>query len=162
MLAVGAVLFALGAAGARWVLTRPVPAAAPVRFTLDLPSGSELVVGPKTAVISPDGSKIVVTAGQRGEDQQLMLRPLDSMEAKPIAGTTGGYNPFFSPDGGGLRSPPVGSFARCRSRAGQRSHWPKPTLAAAIGDATARSCTHRYKRRESGESAPPRAASPSG
>lgn len=44
--------------------------------------------------ISPDGKNLVYVAKQR-----LYLRPLNSLEAIPIAGTEGGASPFFSPDG---------------------------------------------------------------
>ena len=48
--------------------------------------------------LSPDGSHLVYAARQ-GSIQQLYLRPLESLEAKPIPGTEGATGPFFSPDG---------------------------------------------------------------
>ena len=36
---------------------------------------------------------------RRDGTSQLFLRPLDRFEVTPIAGTEGGYSPFFSPDG---------------------------------------------------------------
>src|SRR5262249_16372965 len=48
--------------------------------------------------ISPDGKSLVYVALERGT-QQLFLRPLDSNDAKPIAGTEGASGPSFSPDG---------------------------------------------------------------
>jgi serine/threonine-protein kinase len=47
---------------------------------------------------SPDGNQLAYVAG-RGGGQQLYLRSLDSLEAKPLAGTEGAFGPFFSPDG---------------------------------------------------------------
>ena len=35
----------------------------------------------------------------RAATQQLYLRAMDSLESKPIPGTEGAFNPFFSPDG---------------------------------------------------------------
>ncbi|HEX4567278.1 MAG TPA: hypothetical protein VH138_11640, partial [Vicinamibacterales bacterium] len=48
--------------------------------------------------VSPDGSRIVYS-GVRDGVPQLMTRPLDRLEVSPIAGTEGGLDPFFSPDG---------------------------------------------------------------
>ena len=51
--------------------------------------------------LSSDGTQLVYSALQNGKTQ-LYLRPLDQFEAKPIPGTDGGANPFFSPEGGWL------------------------------------------------------------
>ena len=48
--------------------------------------------------LSPDGTHLAYVASQGGT-QQLYLRAMDSLEAKPIPGTEGAVNPFFSPDG---------------------------------------------------------------
>jgi serine/threonine-protein kinase len=48
--------------------------------------------------LSPDGSQLAYVAIQGGT-QQIYLRPMDSLESRPIPGTEGGVNPFFSPDG---------------------------------------------------------------
>jgi serine/threonine-protein kinase len=49
-------------------------------------------------VISPDGSRIVYTA-RGGADTHLVVRQLDQLGVKPIAGSDGARHPFFSPDG---------------------------------------------------------------
>src|ERR1700680_2889043 len=70
------------------------------RFTITLPPGQQLAGmenGPAVA-LSPDGTHLAYVARQGGT-QQLYLRAMDSLEAKPIPGTEGGINPFFSPDG---------------------------------------------------------------
>src|SRR5262249_12094772 len=48
--------------------------------------------------ISPDGRHIVFS-GTKGDVTQLYLRSVDQEQPTPIAGTEGGHNPFFSPDG---------------------------------------------------------------
>jgi Tol biopolymer transport system component len=53
--------------------------------------------GPNVA-ISPDGSRLVYTSTRRGVPY-LVMRRLDQVEAKPIAGSEGGVDPFFSADG---------------------------------------------------------------
>ena len=47
---------------------------------------------------APDGRHFVYAATDGGP-QQLYLGQMDSLGAKPIAGTEGGESPFFSPDG---------------------------------------------------------------
>ena len=47
--------------------------------------------------ISPDGKLLAFTAATGGK-LQLWVRPIDSTEASPLAGTDGARNPFWSPD----------------------------------------------------------------
>ena len=48
--------------------------------------------------ISPDGTRIVFGARQKGGRTQLWLRRLDSATAQPLPGTEGAGVPFWSPD----------------------------------------------------------------
>ena len=48
--------------------------------------------------ISPDGTRIVFGARQKGGRTQLWLRRLDSATAQPLPGTEGAALPFWSPD----------------------------------------------------------------
>ncbi|MFY9529704.1 MAG: protein kinase [Candidatus Acidiferrales bacterium] len=79
----------------------PSPPPKPVsRFTITLPPSQRLAgleSGPAVA-LSPDGTHLVYVAAQGGT-QQLYLRAMDSLEARPIPDTEGAINPFFSPDG---------------------------------------------------------------
>jgi serine/threonine-protein kinase len=69
------------------------------RFTITLPPTQRLVAPDQPAVaISPDGKDVVYVAAQGGT-QQLFLRPLATLDTKPIAETEGAVAPFFSPDG---------------------------------------------------------------
>ncbi|HXV90658.1 MAG TPA: protein kinase, partial [Gemmatimonadales bacterium] len=78
---------------------RPAPIPPPIgRFALNLTP--EVATGLTAQVISmsPDGSRIVFV-GNGGAGDQLFSRSLNQVEPVPIPGTTGGANPFFSPDG---------------------------------------------------------------
>jgi Tol biopolymer transport system component len=103
ILNLGALLVVATMSGlAIWYL-KPAPAPAPrpvSRTVINLPPGQQLAgldSGPALA-LSPDGSHLAYVATQGGT-QQLYLRAMDSLEAKPISGTEGGIAPFFSPDG---------------------------------------------------------------
>ena len=84
-------------AGALWRATRPDPHPL-TRLSVDL--GPEATMGPNiTAVISPDGRRLVFPA--RGPDgkQQLATRLLDQAQTTLLPSTESGVDPFFSPDG---------------------------------------------------------------
>jgi serine/threonine-protein kinase len=93
---VAAILVSLLIGGfAAWNLKPEVPG--PVsRFSHVLPEDQTLSrTGRPLVAVSPDGQKIVYVA-----NQQLYLRNLDEMEARPIQGTDEmPENPFFSPNG---------------------------------------------------------------
>ena len=80
-----------GLAG-RGATSSPVPT---VRFELDWPgTGAGSGIDADYLDLSPDGRFLaVVTQGQ------IWVRPLDALEARPLAGTGGATYPFFSPDG---------------------------------------------------------------
>jgi len=96
---VGALLLvALVTGFAVWNL-KPTPPRPVTRTAITLPPGQQLAgldSGPSVA-LSPDGTHLAYVATQGGT-QQLYLRAMDSLESKPIPGTEGGVNPFFSPD----------------------------------------------------------------
>src|SRR5713226_10521852 len=64
-----------------------------------LPPGQRLAgLDQPCVALSPDGNHLAYVAVQGGT-QQLYLRAMDSLEARPILGTEGATGPFFSPDG---------------------------------------------------------------
>jgi len=79
------------------------------RMTIKLPDTEPLAlakftplgIGRTSVALSPDGSLLAYAAERNGKSQ-LYLRALDRFDAKPIPGTEGAYNPFFSPDGRSL------------------------------------------------------------
>jgi DNA-binding winged helix-turn-helix (wHTH) protein/Tol biopolymer transport system component len=66
-----------------------------VRFELPVAVGLQEISIP---AISPDGTRIVYS-GPAGAEPQLFMRTLDGLQVTPLAGTVGGRQPFFSPDG---------------------------------------------------------------
>ncbi len=98
---------ALGVAGvalvaALWGWLRPAPRQPLTQFSIAL-HPSEALQPPPTGgggriAVSPDGRQIVFAGPGQGSSQ-LWIRRLDQLTSTPIAGTEGGYSPFFSPDG---------------------------------------------------------------
>ena len=71
-----------------------------LRAAIDLPEKADFSlyldpVGPGR--LSPDGRSIAFTAVRDGK-YQVWIRSLDSLEARPLAGTENGSYPFWSPD----------------------------------------------------------------
>jgi serine/threonine-protein kinase len=97
---IAAALATVFAAVALVGLLSPPPEAPVIRYSMGLPPGQAMrqgILGVNIA-ISPDGKRIVyVGPGEAGD--QLWVRERDRLDATPLAGTTGGYSPYFSPDG---------------------------------------------------------------
>ncbi len=88
----------LGAAGAR--LWAPAPAPGPLgRFAIQLEPITSLGSGfAQQVALSPDGTVLAfVGRGPRGN--QIYVRGMADSLPRPVAGTEGGFGPFFSPDG---------------------------------------------------------------
>ncbi len=95
----GLILVAIIAGIAVWNL-KPTPPRPVSRFVITLPPGDRLAgLDQPTVALSPDGTHLAYVASRSGGVQQLFLRAMDSLEARPIPGTEGAVNPFFSPDG---------------------------------------------------------------
>jgi Tol biopolymer transport system component len=75
---------------------RPTPAPGVVRFAVNAP---EHTAFPGSPAVSPDGRNLAFSAQGPEGKRTLWLRPLDAIRSTPIAGTEGGTNPFWSPDG---------------------------------------------------------------
>jgi serine/threonine-protein kinase len=77
----------------------PAPPNRVVRFILAAPDSLRPLDNfPWPAAISPDGSTVVYsTLGQSGA--MLYSLRTDQLDARPIPGTNGGFQPLFSPDG---------------------------------------------------------------
>ena len=89
----------IGGGAAVWARRTSATPARIARFDVSpLPDASFATQAGTVAAISADGSRIVYTVSRNGATQ-LILRDLSRVEATPIAGTDGAYDPFFSPDG---------------------------------------------------------------
>jgi eukaryotic-like serine/threonine-protein kinase len=101
ILSVGTLLLGLAIAGIGVWNLKPTPSPQPVsRLVVTLLPGQQLAGlenGPAVA-LSPDGTRLAYV-GRQGGTQQIYLRAMDSLEARPIPSTEGAVNPFFSPDG---------------------------------------------------------------
>jgi serine/threonine-protein kinase len=91
----GVALGALAVSATRTASPDAPPAA---HFVVPLPPPTTLSgLDFPSAVISPDGTRVVYVAS-RGGPTQLFVRSMDSIEPVPLAGTTNAVGPFFSPD----------------------------------------------------------------
>ena len=97
-MAVGAVL--TGVTGWTILQRRTAEMRPPTRLSLITPAQQPLSFhGINTDIeISPDGTDVVYRSGNATQ-WQLLVRPLNGTEARPLANATAGNRPFFSPDG---------------------------------------------------------------
>ncbi len=70
-----------------------------MRFESDLGPDFGRLYASTFAAISPDGRRLVYTVRGPNGEQVLAMRTMDQSKAVPLAGTEGGREPFFSPDG---------------------------------------------------------------
>jgi eukaryotic-like serine/threonine-protein kinase len=96
-------------------------AAAPrtMRLSVVLPELSAV----RAAVLSPDGTRLVLVARDSSGRNLLWIRPLDSLAAQPLAGTESPSFPFWSPDGAS-----IGFFADGKLKKIAASGGPAQTL----------------------------------
>jgi len=111
-IAIAAGIVTLGSVAAVAVIAgRRMSTAQTVRVSIPLPGASRLG-SYNTAAFDVDrsGSRIVYMGLTFGSDG-LWIRELSGLAARPINGTTGASNPFFSPDGRSIAfvSTPIGS-----------------------------------------------------
>jgi len=84
---------------ATWALMRPTPVTLqPMRFAIVPPAAQALAIqgNDRDLVLSADGTHLVYVAGN---EQQLMVRAIDALDAVPLRGITGARSPFLSSDG---------------------------------------------------------------
>ena len=74
----------------------PLPPPGLTRFTWTLPDETALASAP---AVSPDGRRICWAGRAESGLRQIFVRDLSALDATPLAGTEGGAQPFWSPDG---------------------------------------------------------------
>ena len=79
--------------------------------------GSVRPITPAWSALSPDGSAIVFS-DTTGTVTRLWIKERDKLDAVPIAGTTGGEGPFFSPDGAFIAFAADGKLKKVPRRGG--------------------------------------------
>ena len=99
--------------------TTPVPT---VRFEVLPPAGVTLRPSPVASAaqlaLSPDGRHLAFIAATKGGPSQIWVRPLDNVQAQPLAGTDGASFPFWSPDGRFVAFFAAGKLKRVDTRGG--------------------------------------------
>jgi Tol biopolymer transport system component len=92
-----AALLAVAGLAAGWWLHQP-PAPAVLRANVELPDGLDVPTQDTTLEFSHDGRKLALMLASAGKND-IWVRSLDSLTMQPLAGTTGGAYPTWSPDG---------------------------------------------------------------
>jgi Tol biopolymer transport system component/predicted Ser/Thr protein kinase len=95
-----ATLAVIAAAGITWAWWREAaPELQPLRFSIEAPPETRFANGYFATAVSPDGRLLVFGAQRQAEGTvSLWLRPMDSLTARELPGTTGGNGMFWSPD----------------------------------------------------------------
>lgn len=107
-------------------LRRGSPEPNVMRFALAPPGKSSFG---DAAVLSPDGLHIAFVSVAEAGETSLWVRPLDSVDARQLAGTEGASYPFWSPD-----SRMIGFFAGGKLKRIDQTGGPTQTLAEASSD----------------------------
>jgi Tol biopolymer transport system component len=79
----------------------PAPAPRVIRFAVAPPPNGAFAYSVEADyfAVSPDGSQLAYIAMEPEGGQRIFLRPLASLDARPVAGTEGARALFWSPDG---------------------------------------------------------------
>jgi Tol biopolymer transport system component len=98
--AAAAGVLAVIAAATSWMAWRGARSMENALLRLSVDLGPAAMTGLNlTVAISPDGKRLVYPARGPDDKPQLEIRLLDQAQGTPLAGTAGGTDPFFSPDG---------------------------------------------------------------
>ena len=95
-------VFAAGTFAWRYA-SSPTPPATSIRFEILPPPDVLLSPAPVASAaqlaLSPDGRHLAFVAASNQRVSQIWVRPLNGLQARPLAGTEGASFPFWSPDG---------------------------------------------------------------
>jgi serine/threonine protein kinase/Tol biopolymer transport system component len=108
---------------------RPPEPLTPIRFQVTAPgTATTMSATANFLALSPDGRHIAFVSSNDAGTPILWVRSLDALEARPIAGTEGARQPFWSPDGRQIGFFASGSLKKIAATGGP---------AQALSDATA-------------------------
>lgn len=96
-----AVLAALVLGAVAGMLYRPRQSPRTIRTAINPPEGARFNLAGDSAgppVLSPDSSTLAFTATSADGKSQLWIRPMESLQARPLPDTEGATFPFWSPD----------------------------------------------------------------
>ena len=106
-------------------LVSPAPLSKPARevvrrFPVILPSSQQLAIDiwASNVALAPDGTSLVYVAGERGQNRLYLYNMIDAFAPKPIDGTEGAHNPFFSADGDSIAFFAEGKLKKVSLRSG--------------------------------------------
>ena len=109
-------LLALALGWAIWIMSRkPDNLTQVINLSLNPPAG--MTFSENGAVVAPDGRQIAFVASGLGK-QSLWVRPLNSTEARELAGTDGAMYPFWSPDSKSIGFFSIGKLRRVQAAGG--------------------------------------------
>ena len=86
----------LPSAVARW-RDGGVPSARPVRFSILPPTDGTFAQG-SSVTVSPDGTTAAFVGSAKDVENLIWIRSLGALDARPLPGTNGVFQPFWSPD----------------------------------------------------------------
>jgi hypothetical protein len=110
---------------------RPGQPVEPVRFTLTPPGPVSFMPMANFFAISPDGRQVAFVASYL-QVASVWVRPIDSLDARPLKGTEGARNVFWSPDSRFIGFFAAGGFVKTVALTGG----PPYTLAAGMPSGT--------------------------
>jgi eukaryotic-like serine/threonine-protein kinase len=96
--AIAALFIASTAVFAYLWLRTPAPETLSAQFEIDPPGRMQFTNTLATTALSPDGRYRLFAAGEQQPSNPLWLRPLNSLAARPLQGTEGTSDPFWSPN----------------------------------------------------------------
>ncbi len=100
VMALGVFAIAAASLAAYALTTRQTVSNDVVRFSIPAARAGRVdLLGLNKLAISPDGKLLAYLGQAANGKQQLMLRPIDDIVERPLAGTEDGDSPIFSPDG---------------------------------------------------------------
>jgi len=82
----------------RWGESRSSELPASIQFAIQPPAGVSFLDSNSFMAVSPNGRSIVFVGSEGRGRELLWIQPLESLDARPIAGTEGARMPFWSPD----------------------------------------------------------------